>query len=114
MNERNIIWEGSRYWVLRVPATRPFKGRAKAAHTQVFKIGATASESVETYPPGADGESIAIARAKYLEARAVEKYEEAMYAWRMEDPAKFIYRVCAYLSKYHPNPRKWLESLQSA
>ncbi len=46
------------YWVLR--------GKL---HTQVMLAGPVASESIETYPAGADEESLAIARARYLAGR---------------------------------------------
>jgi DNA-directed RNA polymerase subunit RPC12/RpoP len=52
-NERDILWEGKRFWVTRGGS----KGRPV---TQVMKIGSVVSESVETYSPGADGESIAV------------------------------------------------------
>lgn len=93
-NVHDILWEGKFYWVLR---SHPFRGKPV---TQVMKTGSVVSESVETYKPGADGESIAIARAKYLENRAQEKYERDRQEFRLERPAMFAYRVVAYLSKY--------------
>lgn len=93
-NERDIVWEGTRFWVLR---SHPFKRKPV---TQIMKIGRVVSEAVETYAAGSDGESIAVARAKYLEARAVAKYEEEKQSFRLERPDMFAYRVVAYLSRY--------------
>jgi hypothetical protein len=90
--ERDIVWEGKRFWVLRVSGRKPV--------TQIMKIGNVASESVETYSPGADGESIAVVRAKWLEDRAEAKYEAEKDEFRLEQPEMFAYRVVAYLSRF--------------
>lgn len=92
--ERNIVWEGKRFWVLRNG------GSKRRPVTQIMKIGHTVSESVETYSPGVDGESIAVVRAKWLEDRAEMKYEEEKDGFRLERPEMFAYRVVAYLSRY--------------
>lgn len=79
--EHNIVWEGKRFWVLR-------NGRSKwRPVTQIMKIGPTASEAVETYSPGADGESIAVVRAKWLEDREEAKAE-------MQEVAAFECNYC--------------------
>src|ERR1700750_1737260 len=92
--ERNIVWEGKRFWVMRNG------GSKRRPVTQIMKVGLVASEAVETYSPGADGESIAVVRAKWLEDRADARHEEEMDRWRMESPEKFAYRILAYLSRY--------------
>lgn len=93
-HERDIVWEGKRFWVLR------YGGSKRKPITQIMKIGHVASESVETYAAGKDGESIAIARAKYLEQRALDKAEAEMQEFRLERPEMFAYRIVAYLSRY--------------
>lgn len=70
--ERNIVWEGKRFWVLRNG------GSKRRPVTQIMKIGSVVSESVESYSPGVDGESIAVVRAKWLEDRANAKAEAEM------------------------------------
>jgi hypothetical protein len=92
--ERNIVWEGKRFWVMRNG------GSKRKPVTQIMKIGSVASEAVETYSPGADGESIAVVRAKWLEDRAEAKYEAEKDAFRLEQPEMFAYRIVAYLSRF--------------
>jgi hypothetical protein len=94
INERDIVWEGKRFWVLRNG------GSKRKPVTQIMKIGHVASEAVETYPAGADGESIAVVRAKYLEQRAEAKYEAEKDEFRLEQPEMFAYRIVAYLSGF--------------
>lgn len=94
--KHDILWEGSRYWVGRLAIGK----RDRRIVTQVYKIGSVASESIETYAGGKDGESIAVARAKYLEQRDERKYEAEKDSFRLERPEMFAYRILAYLSRF--------------
>lgn len=57
--EKDILWEGAQgYWVLRV----------KVDNYEVLKNGATAAQVLEAYSRA----DLAIARAKYLDARGAK------------------------------------------
>ena len=58
MRESDIIFEAGNVWV----------GRVDGTYT-VFRCGVTHSTPDSSYPLTADGQSIAIARAKYLANR---------------------------------------------
>jgi len=102
MTERDIKFEGTRFWV----------GADKKAYT-VYKIGSVASESVQSFAKTADGLSLAIAYAKYKDSAAQTKYEDEMNKWRMESPDKFLIRICQYLHRYYPDALYIIEGMVS-
>ena len=102
MTERDIKFEGTRFWV----------GADKKAYT-VYKIGNVACERFKSFAKTEDGLSLAIAYDKYKDSAAQAKYEDEMMVWRLEDPTKFIVRICQYLSRQYSNPRYVIEQMQS-
>lgn len=62
MRESDIVYEGRSAWVC----------RGRSAYT-VFRTGPTHSTSDSSYPLNADGLSIAVARARYLDGRQIDK-----------------------------------------